>query len=89
MGELDTVTGISIFDAKNRLSALLDQVERGGGEVTITRRGKPAARIVPIAAAPALPGAGQRARVLRAAIAQRSERMSADELVAWRDEGRR
>jgi prevent-host-death family protein len=34
------------FDAKNRLSALLDRVERGE-EIVITRRGKPVARLVP------------------------------------------
>jgi len=38
---------VSVFEAKNKLSALLDQVERGE-EVVITRRGKPVARIVPV-----------------------------------------
>ena len=33
------------FDAKNRLSELLDMVERGE-DVTITRHGKPVARLV-------------------------------------------
>ena len=37
---------VSVFDAKNRLSALLDQVERGH-EIVITRRGKAVARLVP------------------------------------------
>ena len=36
---------IGAFEAKNRLAALLDAVERGE-EVTITRRGKPVARLV-------------------------------------------
>ena len=36
---------IGVFEAKNRLTALLDEVE-GGGEVLITRRGKPVARLV-------------------------------------------
>lgn len=36
---------VGVFDAKNRLSALLDTVE-GGGDVVITRRGKPVARLV-------------------------------------------
>lgn len=36
-----------VFDAKNRLTALLDEVEQGG-EVVITRRGKPVARLVPV-----------------------------------------
>jgi prevent-host-death family protein len=37
---------IGAFEAKNKLSALLDEVELGG-EVTITRHGKPVARLVP------------------------------------------
>ncbi|HTV69214.1 MAG TPA: type II toxin-antitoxin system prevent-host-death family antitoxin [Rhizobiaceae bacterium] len=37
------------FEAKNRLSALLDMVE-AGEEVTITRNGKPVARMVPVPA---------------------------------------
>lgn len=37
---------VPLFDAKNRLSALVDRVERGE-EITITRRGKPVAKLVP------------------------------------------
>ncbi len=37
---------VGVFDAKNQLTALLDEVE-SGGEVMITRRGKPVARLVP------------------------------------------
>lgn len=37
---------IGVFEAKNRLTALLDEVEEGH-EVLITRRGKPVARLVP------------------------------------------
>ncbi len=44
MGE--TMREIGAFEAKNTLAALLDQVEQGE-EVTITRRGKPVARLVP------------------------------------------
>ena len=36
-----------VFDAKNRLTGLLDQVE-AGEEIVITRRGHPVARLVPI-----------------------------------------
>ena len=39
-----TVQIVGVFDAKNQLSALLDDVEKGG-EVVITRRGKPVARL--------------------------------------------
>ena len=35
---------VGVFDAKNQLSALLDDVENGA-EVVITRRGKPVARL--------------------------------------------
>ena len=37
---------IGAFEAKNKLSTLLDWVENGE-EVRITRRGKPVARLVP------------------------------------------
>ena len=37
---------VGVFEAKNRLTSLLDEVE-SGGEVLITRRGKPVARLVP------------------------------------------
>ena len=38
---------IGAFDAKNKLSALLDKVERGE-EIVITRRGRPVAKLVPM-----------------------------------------
>ena len=43
------VREIGAFNAKNKLGSLLDAVERGE-EITITRRGKPVARLVPPAA---------------------------------------
>ena len=39
---------VGAFDAKTHLSSLLDKVE-GGEEVTITRHGKPVARLVAVA----------------------------------------
>jgi prevent-host-death family protein len=36
---------VGVFEAKNKLTALLDEVEEGG-EILITRRGKPVARLV-------------------------------------------
>ncbi len=41
-----TVHQFGTFDAKNKLSKLLDLVEQGD-EVVITRNGKPVARMVP------------------------------------------
>lgn len=40
------MTEIGAFQAKNALGSLLDRVERGE-EITITRHGKPVARLVP------------------------------------------
>jgi prevent-host-death family protein len=37
---------VGAFEAKNKLASLLDLVEQGE-EVTITRRGKPVAKLVP------------------------------------------
>ena len=37
---------VGAFEAKNRLGALLDQVERGE-QIVITRRGKPVAMLLP------------------------------------------
>jgi len=39
---------IGLFEAKNKLSALVDRVEHGA-EIVITRRGKPVAKLVPAA----------------------------------------
>jgi prevent-host-death family protein len=59
------MTTIGAFEAKTKLSELLDRVEQGE-EIVITRRGKPAARLVP-------PEQGQ---------APRTERATADEMLA-------
>ena len=48
---------IALYEAKNRLSELIHRVE-AGEEISITRRGKVVARLVP----PAHEEAGQRAR---------------------------
>lgn len=42
------VTDVALHEAKAQLSALVDHVSTGGGDVIITRRGKPVARLVPI-----------------------------------------
>jgi prevent-host-death family protein len=42
---------IGVFEAKTKLAALLDEVEAGGA-VTITRRGKAVARLIPVPAVP-------------------------------------
>jgi prevent-host-death family protein len=45
------VKEVGILEAKTHLSALLNEVS-AGGEVTITRHGKPIARLVPPLATP-------------------------------------
>ena len=52
---------IGAFEAKNKLSALLDRAERGE-EIVITRRGRPVAKLVPV-------GPGRDPRRVREAIA--------------------
>ena len=42
----ETVVTIGAYDAKTRLSELLDRVERGE-QIVITRHGRPIARLVP------------------------------------------
>ena len=42
---------VNVYEAKTRLSALLDQVASGGQPVVIARAGKPMARLVPIESA--------------------------------------
>jgi prevent-host-death family protein len=42
----DRVREVGVFDAKTRLSYLLDQVERGDS-IVITRHGRPVAQLVP------------------------------------------
>lgn len=39
---------VGILEAKTRLSSLVSEVERGGGEITVTRNGRPVVKIVPL-----------------------------------------
>jgi prevent-host-death family protein len=81
---------IGAFDAKNTLGGLLDRVVRGE-EITITRRGKPVARLVPAVPAmdrPRAEAAAARLRALAAELASGTP-ITQDEIKAWRDAGRR
>jgi prevent-host-death family protein len=73
---------ISTYDAKNRLSELLDAVA-SGETIEIMRRGKPAARLVPIPTDTAtFASAAEAARWLRenrSPVPQNSIRASIDE----------
>jgi prevent-host-death family protein len=50
--EAGTVQTVNIHQAKTHLSRLVDEAA-GGREIVIARAGKPVARLVPLAAAPA------------------------------------
>ena len=81
---------VGAYDAKSRLSELLDRVEKGE-EIVITRHGKPIARLVPegghnVAEAFA---ALERITARRRKMAARGVRITQDEIRAMRDEGRR
>ncbi|HET7882049.1 MAG TPA: type II toxin-antitoxin system prevent-host-death family antitoxin [Acetobacteraceae bacterium] len=86
----ETVVTIGAYDAKTRLSELLDRVERGE-QIVITRHGKPIARLVPevrrdrTEALDAL----DRITARRQQLAARGVRTTQAEIRAWRDEGRR
>lgn len=43
---------VPLYEAKNRLSALIDEVEATGEDILITRHGKPAARLARARALP-------------------------------------
>ena len=45
---------VGVLEAKTRLSALLDEVE-AGGELTITRHGRPVARVTGVTPPPQTP----------------------------------
>lgn len=80
---------VGAFEAKNRFSALLADVERGG-EIVITRRGKPVARLIP--AEPDRNPAAVDAAVenIRARIDRKGGKpFDWEEWKQYRDEGRR
>jgi prevent-host-death family protein len=75
------------FEAKNKLSELLDLAEQGE-EIIITRHGKEAARLVP----PKGTVNRNEARAAVQRIRQRAEKtksgITLEEALAWRDEDR-
>ncbi|MET0546460.1 MAG: type II toxin-antitoxin system prevent-host-death family antitoxin [Caulobacterales bacterium] len=90
---------IGAFEEKTHLSQLLDRVEKGE-TVTITRRGKPVAKLTPLDEAPVEYAPGDprhpRAKAIAAAerIIERTSKMKPTGLTwkdwkAFRDEGRK
>lgn len=78
---------VGAFEAKTHLSELLAAAE-AGETVTITRRGTPVARLVPVGA-PTRANALGRLTQLRSRLAQLGVSLSPDDILSARDEGRR
>ena len=76
---------VPLFDAKNRLSALVEEVIRGS-EVTITRRGVAVAKLVPVLPSFDQDKARQTAEALRAA--SRGAKLAGIPIKELVDEGR-
>jgi prevent-host-death family protein len=81
---------VGIFEAKTHLSALLEEVEKGG-EVTITRHGKPVAKLVRTTEEPSADVMAQRRAAitrLRAMAKARGTNFSIEEIKSWIEDGR-
>jgi prevent-host-death family protein len=87
---MQVAMSVGAYDAKTRLSELLDRVERGE-QIVITRHGKPVARLVPEGGhnvADALAAVEALVRYCKE-LAARGVRVTQAEIRAMRDEGRR
>ena len=79
---------VGAFEAKNKLSELLDLAEQGE-EIIITRHGKETARLVPPRGVANRDEAYAAMKRLRERAEQARLGIALDEALAWRDEGRR
>ena len=77
---------VQASDAKARLAELLDEVERGE-TIVITRHGKTIARLVPESEQRQHEIAQARAAIK--AIRSKNKPVTREEILAWRDEGRK
>lgn len=85
---------MGLFEAKTHLSELVARVE-AGDEIVITRHNKPVAKLVPITSEISPELYQQRLQAMAGLqeigreIAARGGPITVDEILAWRDEGRR
>jgi prevent-host-death family protein len=87
------VESIGLFEAKTHLSELIARAERGE-EVIITRHNKPVAKLVPINEVPADLIARRRRALaelqdIGRRMVARGGPITIEEILQWRDEGRR
>ena len=81
---------VGMFEAKTHLSSLVEEVEKGG-EVIITRHGKPVAKLVSArdAFTPEKIAARRQAIAeLREMARKRGQRIPHEEIKSWIEEGR-
>lgn len=81
---------VGIFDAKTNLSALVDEVEKGGS-VVITRHGKPVAKLVPAQPELTKDQIAARLKALKEIRARANElkiNATPEEIKSWINEGR-
>lgn len=76
---------VALYDAKNGLSALVQEVEDTGEEIVITRHGKPAARLAPVTRTPTLEERQEALRQLAELRVREGERARDLPRVAWED----
>jgi prevent-host-death family protein len=84
---------IGLFEAKTHLSELVARAEQGE-EVIITRHNKPVAKLVPISeVSPELVARRRKIfeelKAIGREIEKRGGPLSVEEILEWRDEGRR
>lgn len=85
------MTEISLFDAKTHLSSIISTVEEDQVEYVITKRGKPVAKIVPIADEKKHDIAAVIKDIdnLKREIAKAGISITLEEILSFKDEGRR
>jgi prevent-host-death family protein len=75
---------VGAFEAKTHFSALLEEIEQGG-EITITKHGRPVAKLVPVSGQPRM----SPAEAIDGLRALRKRLVLKDDWKSLRDAGRR
>ncbi len=79
---------VGAFDAKTNLSRILKEVANGE-EYTITKHGKPVARLKPIWESRIEKWEKLKAQLSKMRKRESLGKVSIDDIIAWKDEGRR
>lgn len=84
---------VALSEAKDHLSEFVAAAE-AGQEITITRHGKPAARLVAVDGQPDARNAAKRAAIdrlaeIRTELRARGMTATVEEMISWKNEGQR